>query len=269
MSMDYLALCAIGRDEGRHLREWIEWHRMVGVSRFYFYDNDSSDDTRSVLEPYRRQRLVVYTHWPERPGQLSAYADCIGRARRQAMFIGFMDVDEFLVPASGRDVRPVLADFECENGLGVNWLRFGSSGHETPPRGLQIANYLQRSADTDPENRIYKSLVRTSRLVGPGAIPHYFDFADGKPVVDEDHEPIIDVRFTKRHKTRRIRINHYYMRSEQEFARKLARGRGATIDRYPSHLSDPDYARRLNEVRDERMLPYGRALESRVRLRAH
>ena len=35
----YLAICAIYRDEAPYLREWIEFHRLVGVEHFFLYDN--------------------------------------------------------------------------------------------------------------------------------------------------------------------------------------------------------------------------------------
>ena len=53
-----LAICAIIRNEGKFIREWIEWHVMMGVSKFYLYDNDSDDDTASVLRPYVQKGLV-------------------------------------------------------------------------------------------------------------------------------------------------------------------------------------------------------------------
>ena len=33
----YLAVCAIAKDEGPYFKEWIEWHRSVGVDKFYIY----------------------------------------------------------------------------------------------------------------------------------------------------------------------------------------------------------------------------------------
>ena len=50
----YLGVCAIYRDEGPYLREWIELHRLVGVERFFLYDNGSSDDHLEILAPYRK-----------------------------------------------------------------------------------------------------------------------------------------------------------------------------------------------------------------------
>ena len=35
----YLSVCAIYRDEAHYLAEWIEFHRLVGVERFFLYNN--------------------------------------------------------------------------------------------------------------------------------------------------------------------------------------------------------------------------------------
>src|SRR5262249_58542936 len=46
-----LAVCAIFRDEARYLAEWVSFHRVQGVERFYLYDNRSSDDWRGGRGP--------------------------------------------------------------------------------------------------------------------------------------------------------------------------------------------------------------------------
>ena len=48
----YLAACTIYRDDAAYLAEWIEFHRLMGVERFFLYDNGSTDDHREVLAPY-------------------------------------------------------------------------------------------------------------------------------------------------------------------------------------------------------------------------
>src|SRR5262249_4424977 len=46
-----LAVCAIFRDEARYLAEWVSFHRVQRVERFYLYDNRSADEWRSELAP--------------------------------------------------------------------------------------------------------------------------------------------------------------------------------------------------------------------------
>jgi hypothetical protein len=92
----FLAMAAIVKNEGRYLREWIEFHRLMGVEHFYIYDNGSTDNTPEILEPYVRTGLVTATAWPGQVQQLLAY------------------------------VHPAVA---------VNWSVFGTGGHVERPTG--------------------------------------------------------------------------------------------------------------------------------------
>ncbi len=40
-----MSLCAIFKDEADYLREWIEFHRIVGVEHFYLYNNSNCSAT--------------------------------------------------------------------------------------------------------------------------------------------------------------------------------------------------------------------------------
>ena len=68
-----LVLCAIFKNEAPHLKEWIEYHLLVGVEHFYLYNNNSTDHFREVLQPYVDNGTVTLTEWPETPGQITAY----------------------------------------------------------------------------------------------------------------------------------------------------------------------------------------------------
>ena len=67
MPKPYLSICAIYRWEGPYLREWVAFHRLMGVERFFLYDNDSDDEHREALGPYLEDGTVELLHWPEYP----------------------------------------------------------------------------------------------------------------------------------------------------------------------------------------------------------
>jgi hypothetical protein len=46
-----IAMVSIAKNEGPYLKEWIEYHKLVGFTKFYFYDNESTDNTREILAP--------------------------------------------------------------------------------------------------------------------------------------------------------------------------------------------------------------------------
>jgi hypothetical protein len=55
----YLSASTIYRDAASYLAEWIEFHRLMGVERFFLYDNGSTDGHRDVLAPYESGHPVA------------------------------------------------------------------------------------------------------------------------------------------------------------------------------------------------------------------
>src|SRR5579883_479648 len=60
-----LSIVAIFRNEKPYLREWIEYHRLVGVDHFYLYNNKSSDGSLEVLSPFIARGIVTLIDWPD------------------------------------------------------------------------------------------------------------------------------------------------------------------------------------------------------------
>jgi hypothetical protein len=246
-SMAYLSVCAIYRNEAQYLREWIEFHRLVGVERFYLYDNLSTDDHREVLAPYVEQGVVEPAHWPETPGQITAYDDCLKARRRETRWIAFIDLDEFLFSPTGRRVSDVLAEFEDAPGVVANWAVFGPSGHVSRPDGLVIENYVRRTDDPGFNHQV-KSIVNPRRVANFCG-PHFFTYRDGF-AVDENGNPVKPRNVTDSVSFERLRVNHYATKSQQEFEQKLQMRKADTGTLREVRNLDRRY-RKLDEVADE------------------
>jgi hypothetical protein len=215
----------------------------VGVERFYLYDNRSVDHHREVLAPYLEEGIVDLTDWPVLPpAQVHAYEDCLKRHRDEARWIAFIDLDEFLFSPTGRPVADVLSGFERWPGVGVNWAVFGSTGHRTKPPGLVTESYIRRTAEHG-FNRHIKSVVDPT-CVRAFCMPTCFMYGDGL-AVDEKERPIEGPPYgvTDSVSFSTLRINHYATKSEEEYRRKLRRGRADTFE--PKGLTERGIARRL------------------------
>jgi glycosyl transferase family 92 len=220
----YLSMCAIYRDEGPYLREWIEFHRLVGVERFYLYNDRSRDDHLAVLEPYIERGIVVLHDWNAFPApQGSAYEHCLAEYGDQSRWIAFIDLDEFLFSPSFQSLPEVLAELEDSPGVGVNSVFYGTSGYRTRPAGLVIENYLEN--DAGEGKRAIKSIVDPTRTASCLSV-HHFSYHDGMAV--NEHGYPIPAQFTKSVSHSRLRINHYWARSEEQFRAKLASPMPAT-----------------------------------------
>ena len=122
-----------------------------------------------------------------------------------------------------------------------------------------IESYLWRNDEPhEPRNRLFKCVVDPARVMRC-LDPHSFAFTEGS-LVDERKQPV-EGQFTERPLYSKLRINHYYTRSEEEAARKYAKGRGSDAvkmrggDAPLEHLHE-----RLNQKRDDTILGYAPAL---------
>jgi len=260
--MTYLSVCAVYRDEAPYLREWIEFHRLMGVERFYLYDNRSTDDHREVLAPYVDEGIAVVHEWPAvlppdvvvgEAAQCATYQHCILNHREESRWIAFLDLDEFMFSPTGASLTEVLPEYERWPGVGVNWAQFGTSGHRVRPDGLVLESYVRR-ADALGYNRWIKSVV-DPRRVRNFCLAHFFVF-NGEPAVavDENHRPIqAKLSSTEEVSFEKLRVNHYTTKSEQELQRKLSRPR-----------VDNGRPRKMSGSQVERLLRITNAVEDRT-----
>ena len=159
----FLAMCAIAKNEGRYFQEWIEYHRMLGVEKFYLYDNESEDNTREVLQPYVDQGIVEYTFYPGKKMQLKAYKDCVKRHKHDAQYIAFLDIDEFIVPLKHNTIPDYMHSLGKFIGVQINWIVYGSGGAKTRTEGFVIERFRDHSLPLDTLNHHVKSIVNPRR----------------------------------------------------------------------------------------------------------
>jgi len=240
----YLAVCSVVKNEGPYFREWIEWHRNLGVEKFYIYDNESSDDTKEILSPYIESGLVEYVFWAGKKQQLPVYDDCLDKHRLDARWIAVIDLDEFIVPLKDKTIPEFLKRFENFAAVEINWLIYGSGGAKEKEAGGVMERFKHHAARDHVMNRLVKSIVdprrvfsmtgahEATRLSGRTADSY------GKPVSKNfrDREPQHDV----------MRINHYAVKSYEEFLAKRARGRVRAVKMWNDYFERYD----LNDIEE-------------------
>src|ERR1700722_20337450 len=114
-----LSCCAIFRDEAPYLKEWIEFHKLVGVQHFYLYNNRSRDQYRQVLAPYILRGEVELIEWSWEYAiwrqwtaiQHIAYNLALKRAYKKTKWLAFLDIDEFLFAVEKDNLRDFLRDY--------------------------------------------------------------------------------------------------------------------------------------------------------------
>jgi hypothetical protein len=165
-------------------------------------------------------------------------------------WLGFIDVDEFFFPSAEDDLPAVLRDFEEWVAVSVNWVAFGSSGHEKAPDGYVIENFTERGEldhrlpmprlrDTDypddhplaykPMNTHVKTILDPAR-VKSFRTAHHYSFLPGEVCVTENRE-VISSPVSNTMSIEKLRINHYWSKSLADIRRKVDKGRVASDSR--------------------------------------
>ena len=237
--MHKLSIMTMIRDEGAYIEEWIEYHRMLGVDHFYIYDNESTDETKKCIQKYVESGIVTYMRWE---GSLaSTQEEALNHAllsyRDSTEYMEFIDADEFIVPLKQDSiydvVNEIITDYEearipayegYAGGIGINWRTYGTSFYKSKPVGMVIENYKYRAQDKRKINAHIKTICNPRAVIPGGVNCHKAKYVGGYNCISENGSAIINEFFYDSHCSK-IRINHYYTKSEEEFIwRKCERG---------------------------------------------
>lgn len=217
--MNYLSLCAIVKHEQLYLRDWIDFHKQVGAEHFYLYLNESLESDLYDLED-EQTGFCDILRWPGSKQQMMCYQHCLDYFREESRWIGFIDIDEYLVPHARADVRPQLKDYEDASALAIHWYLFGSNGHETWTHKPVVERFTHRQPDVNPHIKCIVNPKRTFKCFSPHVFVH------DVPPVDENHTSIGMLNpLPERGTCNLFQINHYATKSREESYERRQRPR--------------------------------------------
>ena len=243
------------------MREWIEYHKAIGVSHFYLYNNASDDNYLEILMPYILSGRVELFDLLEKSinvnehngFQKDAYNHALNLAKGRNEWLAIIDSDEFICMPKHNDLKKFLKSYKYARGIVMHWVMYGSSGiQELGPSDLQIEHLVYRALADPSEHTLYKSMVRPEYVTFANI--HHCLYRKDSVVVYGNHE-----RVSRNHKFSKlpiddIRINHYWWRDEK-FFNEVKRPRRRE---WESGYSDADVdalRNHYNQVYDPSMLP--------------
>ncbi len=229
-----VAIALVVRNEGRHIGEWARFHRLAGVRHVIAYDDTSSDHTVAELRRHLGPEQLTVIPWGQRlsdrslgrpiHNQVLAYAHAAANFGGAFRWLACIDADEFLVPVKARSIESALAHLGPEVvNLSLPWHMFGRCGHQDPPSGGVVANYLLRAQD--PMHAVnFKCLVDPCFLTGV----RVHSMETGLPAITFNDRgiafPINRRTQPNFYSADHLQLNHYYTRSAAELEEKIRRG---------------------------------------------
>lgn len=226
-----VSICAIFKNEASYLKEWIEFHHIVGVDHFYLYNNNSEDNFMKILQPYIENNWVTLVEWPHNQMQMEAYMDGIKNFSSETKWLGFIDIDEFIVPKSTDNIYDFLKPFEKNRGsVNIYWKLYGTSGlTDRDLTGLVTEDFtICWPKYCDIGKCFYNTAFGFNCESGYSSGLHHRFWASwgGKdiPPVNIFDKICIGSRNIAHVMDFPIQINHYFTKSYKEYAMKCAKG---------------------------------------------
>lgn len=257
-----LSICAVVRNEARYLLEWVFFHQLQGVERFYFYEGGSTDNTLPILHSLEKLGIATVHSSPKYhiSRQMECYDAYLKEHKRESLWTAFIDVDEFLFSPIGQ-LLPII--YSCaSSALAVHWMIYGSNGEKCyDPGNLVIDRFTKREAKVGTH---IKSICYTDETIKASGNPHAFILEDCAE--NERHERLKEeYAILEGGSADKIRINHYHVKSSEEyFGRKYdqvaAMGFQDTLKEHNRRFEGHD----KNEVEDPVLTQYSSAVKSLI-----
>ena len=123
-----VSLCLIFNEEAPYLKEWLDFHLVIGVDHFYLYNNNSTDNYFPIIKPYIDKGIVTLIDWPQKQAQAECYKHCLETFKHETKWIGYIDADEFVCPKYANDINEWIKDYAKYPAVRIDWLQFGTNG---------------------------------------------------------------------------------------------------------------------------------------------
>ena len=199
-----IALCCVFQNEAPWLKEWIEYHRLIGVQHFYLYNNLSADDYLAVLKPYIKHGLVELYDFPQHPfrnfDQPIVYNHALERSRTLHKWLAIIDTDEFIVPMQQLSLKAYLRAHEDYAGIYPHWIMYGTSNvKELDAHELLIEKLIHRAPLGEKLNHFKKAIVQPDLTIKVNTAHDCHHVVGGQIHKPTDTD---------------LRLHHYFVRTE-------------------------------------------------------
>lgn len=244
------------RDEP-NIEEWIVHHLLLEFDKIFVFDHLSKVPIKNRLGNNIIIRRVDGVGNVKK--KLMKEAAIISE-KENADWMLYLDADEYLLLNNCDNVKEFLRNYDFADGLGVNWLMFGSSNHIKQPKGLITENFIMSEARVDQH---VKSFVRPQEIVNI-VNPHYYKIRNpGRYYAATNNRMNMGPfnRVPKIFTKVSAYIAHYIIQSEEEYYRRKGRamddGSGIKTGLYqeihkvhnvvPNNQLQNKYSRRIKE----------------------
>ena len=175
-----IAICAIAKNENLYIRDWIEYHKNLGIDKIYLYDNNDLNGERfeSVIKDYIDSKYVtVFNRRGIEKGlvydknninlQCQCYIETYNNLKTYGDFqwIFFIDIDEYINIKKGT-LKEYLKSEKYKNydTIIFPWVIYDDNNKLTYEKGSLINRFPNKAKHTNKEVQM-KCCVRIGKNI--------------------------------------------------------------------------------------------------------
>lgn len=190
-----LSICTITHNDSRFLREWVEYHRLIGCDKFYVYDCESQDDTYQILEPYIRSGVVKFIPWfssemmDEKEFNAAIFNHYLSNYATKYQWGTCLKPLYYINPHVNENLKEFFAPCKHIGGVAVFKQKFGTNFvKKLGKRQLIIETFTQKAPTYDPMNFSHVIFFRPKHVVQIN--PRELIYEKGYYTVNEHLNPL-------------------------------------------------------------------------------
>ena len=231
-----VCICAIGKEENRYIKEFVEHYKKLGVDKIFLYDNNKKKGERfeSVISEYINEGFVkIYNYRGKIAPQLRVLEKCYNKNKNIYDWFIFFDIDEFIHLSNYTNIK----DFLNENKFSkCNLIYFNCVRHTDN----DLLYYDNRTLEEKFPIVKWDSKMYTVKSIMRGHNKKHIKFATthwinrklkkGCNVFGKYIHPTFRCRLGKyiinKPENRLYYIDHYCFKSTEEYINKIKKGDG-------------------------------------------
>ena len=203
--MYYFSVGAMFRNESHCIQEWIEHYINQGADHFYLVNDNSSDNSVELLNPYMDRITLFHSNKIHVLGhQRNTYNEFILPRLKETKWLLMCDLDEFVYSPMYKSIPNFLKEVSHLAQIQITPTLFGSNDHITQPKSL-VQGFTKRSETIPSICGTYKYFVNSdyeyNSLNVHHATPNNIEYQ--KP----DYFKLINTPY--------IKLNHYICQSKE------------------------------------------------------
>lgn len=211
-----VALVCIAKNEAPYIQEFISYYTKLGFNNIFIYDNSDNNELKIF-----NKDIVNVIHFAGTAKQVPAYNHFLVHYKNFYDYVAFFDCDEFLVLKKHKTIQDFCKEYIPFGGLGINWYLFGNNGNQKYENKPVLERFTKRRSTMDKH---VKTIAKCCDLLEMH-IHNPMKILNGFRNIKGD---ILTGPFNENWDDSIAQLNHYVVKSTEEYAWKIARGRATT-----------------------------------------